>query len=411
MATAAVLSIGTEVTRGELINTNSAYLAEALTREGFEVTAIDTVADDAPRIEACLKRLGAEHDVIVSTGGLGPTTDDITTACVARTLGVGLSRDERTLNLIRELLARFGRTISESNAKQADFPEGAGILPNPNGTAPGFNSRIGRAQAFFMPGVPREMRPMFEDHVVPEIRPLVDERFHQVSLRTFGLPESEVNDRLAGVEQAFGVSIGYRVTFPTLEVKVLARAKTLDQARSASEAGAREVRTRLGEIVFGEGDVSLSQVLGQELLRRGHHLAAAESCTGGLLGQLLTARSGASGFFAGSAVVYENRAKTAILGVSEALLREHGAVSGEVASAMAEGARRVFGVDYALSITGIAGPEGGTATKPVGLVYIALATPEGTEHKRTEHFGDRDMIRMRAAYSALGWLWRHLRGS
>ncbi len=409
MASAAVLSIGTELTRGEVVNTNASFLAEVLTRDGFEVTCIETVDDDRARIEASLLRLASTHDVLVGTGGLGPTTDDITTECVARVLGVGLERDAASLAAIAARFARAGRVMASSNEKQADFPVGARVLENPNGTAPGFSVKLGRADSFFMPGVPREMKPMFENHVSPAIRPLVDEAFHQIRLRSFGLPESEVNDRLAGIEAEFGVLIGYRASFPVIEVKLLARAATAGAAREASEGAAAVVRARLGaQVVFGEGDVTFAEAVGAALVRAKLRLAVAESCTGGLVGQLLTARSGASEFFAGGAVVYENRAKVALLGVPEALLVEHGAVSEAVARAMAEGARSVFAADIALAITGIAGPGGGTAEKPVGLVHLAMAGQSGTEHRQRTFNGDREMIRLWAAYNALGMVWNAL---
>ncbi|HET9957924.1 MAG TPA: CinA family nicotinamide mononucleotide deamidase-related protein [Polyangiaceae bacterium] len=409
MATASVLSIGTEITRGELVNTNASYLAEGLTARGFEVTEICTVDDDAPRIEACLARLGGSCDVIVSTGGLGPTTDDITTECVARLLGVPLRRDPESFAILEQPLRDFGRSVSASNAKQTDFPVGASVLPNPNGSAPGFCVRIARALAFFMPGVPREMKPMFESSVLPAVAPLVDVASHQIHLQTFGLPESEANDRLAGVEAQFGVLIGYRVSMPVLEIKVLARDASASVAETRARTAADEVRRRLGDVVYAEGHATLPEVLGAELKSRGLRLACAESCTGGLVGELLTDRPSASEFFAGSAVVYENRQKTRLLGVDAALIEQHGAVSEPVARAMAEGALRVFEVDVALAITGIAGPGGGTETKPVGLVHYAVATPRGTTARSFVFVRDRYMVRRRAAFAALDLAHRVIR--
>jgi nicotinamide-nucleotide amidase len=405
------LCIGTELTRGEVVNTNGNVLAEALTRHGFEVTAIESVDDHTGRIVESLARLGRAHAALVVTGGLGPTTDDITTAAVAELLGVPLERDEHSLTLIRERLERLGRPMALSNAKQADFPRGAQILPNPNGTAPCFSVRIEGAVACFLPGVPREMSAMFDASVAPLLAPLVDEAFHQVRLRSYGLPESEVNDRLAGIEAEFRVLIGYRASFPTIEVKVLARDASGTVAEARARSAADEVRRRLGdEVVFGEGDITFAQALGRELTRTGQRLACAESCTGGLIGQLLTARGGASEFFAGGVVAYENRAKTALLGVPATLLDAHGAVSAEVAIAMAEGARARFDVAIALAVTGVAGPDGGSAEKPVGLVHYAVATPAGTEARHFVFAGDRELIRLRAAYAALGLAYRLVRG-
>jgi nicotinamide-nucleotide amidase len=410
MASAAVLCIGTEITRGEITNTNASFLAELLTRYGFEVTAIESVDDDGPRIEASLERLGRAHAVLVTTGGLGPTTDDITTACVARHLGVPLVRDEASLRAIEERFRKFGRTMNPSNAKQADFPRGATVLPNPNGTAPGFSVQLAKALAFFLPGVPREMSAMFEASVVPAILPLVDEAIYQVRLRTYGLPESQVNDRLAGIEAAHGVLIGYRASFPIIEVKVLARSTFAAEAEERARRAAREVRQRLGEeIVFGEGDVTFAEALGRELVARSLRIAGAESCTGGLAGQLLTARGGSSAFFAGSIVAYENRAKVTLLGVDEELIQKHGAVSPEVAAAMAEGALHRFAVDVAFGITGVAGPGGGTAEKPVGLVHYAVATRERTTRRALTSPGDREQVRLRGAYAALSLAYRVVR--
>lgn len=400
--TVAILCSGTELTRGELLNTNATWLAERLTDLNFEVGAIDVVDDDRGRIIAALERLGAEHEVIVSTGGLGPTTDDLTTECVAQVLGVPLVRDAESLRIIEERLAHLGRKLAPSNAKQADFPEGATILPNPNGTAPGFRVKLGKALAFFLPGVPREMRAMFDTSVAPQILPLVKERQFQVRLSTFGLPESEVNDRLAGIEARHAVTIGYRAKLPEIEVKVLARAEREEEARARVEAALLEVRERLGDdVIFAEGGVRLPEALGELLAERGLSLAAAESCTGGLVSELLTAHAGSSRFFLGGAVVYANSAKTALLGVPASLIEQHGAVSREVALAMAEGARARFSAELALSITGVAGPDGGTPAKPVGTVHYAVASANGISHRLKRFVGDREQVRIRAAFAAL----------
>jgi len=399
---AAILCIGTELTRGELQNSNATWLAEALTAIGFEVLAVDCVDDERSRIEAALTRLTLAHDVVVCTGGLGPTSDDITTECAARLAGVELERDEPSLELIRERLARFGRQMALSNAKQADFPRGSRILPNDNGTAPGFELKLNRALCYFMPGVPFEMKAIFEAQIAPAIMPLLRDRQYQILLRTFGLPESEVNDRLAGIEAELGVVIGYRATLPEIEVKVLARADNVSEAQLLAERGARAVRERLGpEVIFGEGKARFPEAVCQLLEAKGQTLALAESCTGGLVSELLTAHSGASTVFRGGAVAYANDAKIALLGVPAVLLARFGAVSAEVARAMAEGARLAFNADIALSLTGIAGPTGGSAEKPVGLVHYAVATASGVSDRRVVFTGNREQVRRRAAFAGL----------
>jgi nicotinamide-nucleotide amidase len=399
--TTAVLCIGTELTRGEINNTNATWLCEELTLIGHEVAETVVVPDDRAAIRAVLQRLGAAHGVIVSTGGLGPTTDDITSECAAAVLGVPLERHEQSLDAIRARFARFGRPMTASNAKQADFPRGAAILPNPNGTAPGFAVSIGKARAFFMPGVPGEMKPMFANFIAPELRALVTGGSHQVRLRTFGLPESTVNDRLAGIEAAHGVTIGYRAHFPEIEVKVLARSPTLAEAKRAAMAAAEEVKSRLGDVVYGEGSVDFAESVGTLFRERSQTLAIAESCTGGLVAQLVTEHPGASEFFKGAIVAYDDSVKTAVLGVPPALVASRGAVSTEVARAMAEGTRRALGVDVALAVTGLAGPGGATASKPVGDVHLAVATSEGTTDRQLSFPGSRNQVRLLAAYAGL----------
>jgi nicotinamide-nucleotide amidase len=401
--TCVVLSIGTELTRGELVNTNAPWLAAELTALGFDVVEHAVVGDDRGHIVAALQRLAPRARVLVATGGLGPTTDDLTTEAVAQALGISLERDAASLDQIRRRIERFGRTMSPSNAKQADFPDGADILPNPAGTAPGFGVRIGECVAYFMPGVPEEMKRMFEEQVTPRIRALAPNNLYQGRLRTFGLPESVVGEKLGGVEAAFpGTTIGYRAHFPEIEVKILARAASHAAARTLCERATAEVRTRLGSHVFGEAEDTFAGVVGRTLRARGWTLAIAESCTGGLVGHMLTREPGASDFLLLDAVTYANSAKSRILGVDEETIRWHGAVSPEVAAAMALGAKRVSGADVALSLTGVAGPSGGSEQKPVGTVYFALARPDGTtDVKHRLLVGDRSRIQTLAAYVGL----------
>ncbi|MGA7122945.1 MAG: competence/damage-inducible protein A [Polyangiaceae bacterium] len=401
--TCAVLSIGTELTRGELVNSNASWLAAELTAIGFEVVEHVAIDDDRARIGSTLGGLVQRVRVVVATGGLGPTTDDLTTEAVASALGVRLVRDDASLEHIRRRFERLGRTMTASNAKQADFPEGADILPNPVGTAPGFGVRFGDCVAYFLPGVPREMKKMFEEQVALRIRALAPNNQYQSHLRTFGLAESAVGDRLEGIEQAFpGTTIGYRAHFPEIEVKVLVRAGSHAAARDVCERATAEVRARLGTHIFGDAEDTFAGIVGRALRARGWTLAIAESCTGGLVGHMMTREPGASDFLLLDAVTYANSAKSRVLGVNEETIRWHGAVSPEVAAAMAEGAKRVSGAHLALSLTGIAGPSGGSEGKPVGTVYFGLARPDGTTEVKHRVFGgDRFQIQTMAAYSGL----------
>jgi nicotinamide-nucleotide amidase len=401
---AAVLSIGTELTRGELINSNAAWLGEQLTALGFEVLEQVTVDDDVERIVAAVKRLAARFRVVVSTGGLGPTTDDLTTEAVAQAMGVPLVRDLGSLERIRALFARFGRTMSPSNEKQADFPEGAEVLQNDQGTAPGFGVQIGECSLFVMPGVPREMKHIFSERIVPRIAQLAVARSHQVHLRTFGMAESQLGDALAGVEAQFpGLTIGYRASFPEIELKLLARGENVQAAEALAERAREEVVRRVGDYVFGDREATFAGAVGRTLRERGLTLAVAESCTGGLVSSMLTSVPGSSEYLLLDAVVYANAAKSAVLGVSEETLRAYGAVSEETVTAMARGVVRVSGADIGLAITGIAGPGGGTDEKPVGTVWIAVTSKLGAVY--VKHFrypwGDRERIRTVSAYTGL----------
>ncbi len=399
--TAAILSIGTELTRGEIVNTNSAWLSAELTAAGFNVAAMQTVADDMDGMVASIRLVASAHRLVVVTGGLGPTTDDLTTAAAARAAGVALVRDESALLAIRRRVEGRGRTLNAGHEKQADLPAGVAVLPNAIGTAPGFSIAIGDTLLFFLPGVPREMKRMFTEQVLPRIRPSAPNNTHQIRLRTYGLGESLVGQALADVEGTHaGVTLGYRVHFPEVDVKVNARASSRDVARDVALRAAADVRSRLGDVVYGEGDETFAEMVGRSVRGRGYLLALAESCTGGLISRMLT-RQPASDFFIGGAVTYANSAKTRLLGVQEDTLRYHGAVSAEVAAEMAEGVRRVCETHVGLAVTGIAGPTGGSQEKPVGLVYWSVAHPGGTIVRHKVFQGEREEVQTAAAYAVL----------
>lgn len=399
--TAAILSIGTELTRGEIVNTNAAWLSAELTAAGFNVNAVYTIADEMDRMIATIQSFAATHRLVIVTGGLGPTTDDLTAAAAAKAAHVSLTRDENAMMAIRRRVEARGRTVNAGHEKQADLPAGADILPNAIGTAPGFAIAIGDTPLFFLPGVPREMKRMFTEQVLPRIRPSAPNNTFQIRLRTYGLGESLVGQALAGVEGTHaGVTLGYRVHFPEVDIKVFARASNRDLARDLANRAAADVRARLGDVVYGEGDEAFAEMFGRAVRGRGYRLALAESCTGGLIAHILT-RYPASEYFVGGAVTYANSAKTRLLGVSEDTLRGHGAVSAEVAAEMAEGVRRVCECDVGLSVTGIAGPTGGSQEKPVGLVYWAVAHPGGTVVRHKVFQGEREEVQIAAAYAVL----------
>lgn len=406
MIAAAILCIGTELTRGEILNTNGPWLAARLTELGYEVLTIEVVDDHPDRISAALERLTARHRVLICSGGLGPTSDDLTIGVIAQLLGRKIVRHEPSYEAMLQRYRKSGGEITASRSRQVEIPEGADAFLNPVGAAPGVAVKIGECLSFFLPGVPSEMEALWEEAISLRLRAQAVRASYQVRLRTFGLPESTVGDRLAGLEEAYpGLTLGYRVDFPEVEVKVLVRREDERAAHEQALLITNEVRARLGDAVYGEGDDSFPRAVARAVQKRGWRLAMAESCTGGLLAYLMTSYP-VSEFFVASAVTYSNSAKTRLLGVNEDILRGHGAVSSEVAIAMAEGARRVCNVDVALATTGIAGPTGGSPEKPLGLVYLAIAHPAGTLVERHIFSGNRNQIQRIAAYTCLALLRR-----
>jgi nicotinamide-nucleotide amidase len=406
---ASVLCIGTELTRGEIHNTNASWLCEQLTSLGAHVLWTITVDDDPERIETALRELATKSDVILTTGGLGPTTDDLTAQSVANVLGVHLQTDAVSLERIKALVEKHGFVLTASNAKQADLPAGCTVLPNNYGSAPGFTAKLlPDCTAFFLPGVPREMKGIFADQIAPWLlaRP-GNQNAHQEVLRVFGMPESLVNDALAGVEDTYQVVVGYRAHFPEVLVKSLAFRSDAGAAKEASVNAATEIARRLGENVYARGETTLVSVTAAALVRHAWTLALAESCTGGLIASMVT-HEPASHYFRGSIVCYDNVVKERILGVSAQTLATHGAVSEATVLEMARGTRVALASDVGLAVSGIAGPTGGTETKPVGLVHFALSTPEGEYTFHKVFSGNREQIQKRAAFAGLDWVRRVL---
>ena len=415
---AEILTIGDELLRGEILDTNTAFLAERLLRLDVETCFHGTVRDERADIADAFRRAVARADVVLVSGGLGPTRDDLTIEVLAETFGRKLVLHEPSLAALRAFFARFGREMPAINEKQAWFPEGAEVLANPIGTAPGCLLEVPRpaggepALVFCMPGVPRELQRMMDEQVLPRIaaRRKVRSFARGALLRTFGIGESPLDERLRDVALPPGVELGFRTQFPDNHVRPVARAATPEEADARLEAAVAAIRERLGALVYGEGEETLEAVLVRLLTERGHTLALAESCTGGMIAELVTSVPGSSAVLRGGVVAYANEAKTALLGVPEALLDRHGAVSEPVARAMAEGARERFGADFALAVTGIAGPGGGTPDKPVGLVYVALADAAGSECRELQLAFDRERNRRLAAQVALDWLRRRVLG-
>ena len=410
---AEVLTIGDELLRGEIVDSNKSFLSEKLLGIEVETRFHASVNDDPADMRDAFLRAADRSQIVLVSGGLGPTRDDLTVEVLAATFGRGLVQHEPTLRRIEEFFARNQRAMSPSNAKQALVPEGCEVLPNPVGTAPGCMLDVGRAVFFCMPGVPRELYRMMEEQVVPRVAARLGGTrgvMRAALLRTFGLGESNLEDELTSVGREEGVILGFRTAFPDNFLRPVARAQTEEEADAKLARASAAIEAKLGPLVYARGEKTMETVVGELLAERSLTLATAESCTGGLIGARLTAVPGSSRYYRGGVVAYANEAKRDLLGVPEALLREHGAVSAQVARAMAEGARARLGADLALATTGISGPDGGTPEKPVGLVWIAFASKDGVEAEQMIFPFDRERHRVLTAQTALDWVRRALLG-
>lgn len=389
------LSIGDELTHGAVEDRHAGWFAARLDALGSPVLEHRTVGDDPVRITRAIRELAAESDLLLATGGLGPTADDLTRDALAEALGEGLVTDQAALETLEARYAARGRTLSEGNRRQALRPESARCLENPEGTAPGLESTLEGCRIVVLPGPPHEMHPMFEREVGSRMSPPAG--FEEtIDIHAYGLAESRAAERLG--------SILDRDRTPLVGLKVSWSVLTASIRGAGSEAVAAEIEAAWSPWAWGRGETSLEGVVGGLLTERGATLATAESCTGGLIGGRATAVAGSSGWYVGGAVTYANEAKSRQLGVPTELIAAHGAVSEPVALVMALEAARRFEADYAVATTGIAGPGGGTEEKPVGTVWIGLCDTTGDQPMMTAHRfhfpGDRDWVRDRTVKSA-----------
>jgi nicotinamide-nucleotide amidase len=417
-----IITIGDELLRGEVVDTNSSWLAARLLALGLRLERVTSVGDDFEPLVERLREAAARSEVVLTTGGLGPTDDDRTTAAVARAVGVELEPDGAVLEGLRQRWARAGWTFTKNNEKQAFFPKGATILENDHGTAPGFLARTASGSRIAsMPGIPAEMKPMWEEKLAPILaRELAPLPALVRSLNLFGLGESQMDALLVGLldgargsEGACEVTLHTKTTFP--ENRAILVVRPADRTDAAREGAARllaaleaEARVRLGRSVFGADDETFSGAVVRALRTRRARLAIAESCSGGLAADLLTQTPGSSDVFELGLVCYANRMKEAVLNVPAEVLERHGAVSRECAEAMARNVRALADADLGVSVTGIAGPGGGSDEKPVGTVHFALATASGVRHLARSFPFERQRVKLASAYTALALALRHL---
>jgi len=402
---AEIVSTGTELLLGETLNTSAHYVTGKLSSMGIEVDYHTTVGDNPERLEQVLRQAIGRSDLLITTGGLGPTVDDLTKELVAKVLDIEMVLDPASLEHIKQFFGRRKAPMPLNNEKQAYFPKDSKILPNPIGTAPGAIIEKNGKIVIILPGPPFEMTPMFDNYVWSELQQTIEpdvERMNERVLKVFGMGESAIEEVLADLMGLPNLSMALLAKRAEMHIRLVSRSpKDLRAAEEALNRAEEEIRRRLGNKVFGRDQETMIGIVGQLLKNEHLTIATAESCTGGLLGAALTQEPGSSGFYLGGVVSYSNSLKQGLLGVSEENLLKYGAVSEQVAREMAEGIRLKAGSDLAISTTGIAGPDGGSDQKPVGLVYVGLATPEGVQVEKIQLYGERESVRQLTVQAAL----------
>lgn len=412
---AAILSTGDEITTGKVVDTNANYLADKLVEAGIDVVTVLTVGDVAERIVWAWQQAIQHADVIISTGGIGPTADDLTTELVAKVAGVDLFFSEEIAEKIRRVFASLNRPMPENNLKQARFPVGSVIIPNHLGTAPGYRLDLdtphGRKHLIILPGVPREMKPMMEETVLPWLREMRSsgDVFLTRTFQTFGISESGLDELVAGTVREDEGRLAFRASFPQISMRVTVRGKA-NEVEARLEELSNRIRARIGTYVYGEGDATMEEVVGNLLKEQGKTLSFAEAVSGGLVTHRLTNVPGSSAYFRGTVIAYADSVKVNLLGVKPDTLRQYGAVSEETVREMATGVRERMGTDIGVAITGIAGPSGGAPDKPVGTACLALAADGLIVSRRYQLWGNREWIKTLVSQLGLDWVRRALLG-
>ncbi|MEM9167147.1 MAG: competence/damage-inducible protein A [Planctomycetota bacterium] len=407
---AIIVAIGDELILGQALDTNSRRLAAWLVDRGIMPRRHLTLDDDEIAIELAIREAARETDLVILTGGLGPTADDLTRHALARTLDEKLITDDAALEHVRGWFARTGRAMPEANAVQAKRPPSAAMIPNPHGTAPGLHATLSDADIFCLPGPPREMRPMFEDHVLPKLRPagVVRTRI----LRTVGLGESTVAGMLGDLmDRGRNPLVGTTASSGVVSCRLRYEGDDADLAEQLLDETEASVRDTLGPLVFGSGDDTLPGAIVRALTQHSATVTTVESCTGGMIVSALTDVRGSSAVLERCFVTYSNEAKADLVGVDPGVFQRDGAVSRACVVQMAEGGLARAGAQYAVAVSGIAGPDGGTDAKPVGTVWIAVASNNGPTDARRFHFnGDREAVRAWSVTLSLAMLWFAIAG-
>lgn len=407
---AEILAVGTELLLGDIVNTNAQYIAKRLASMGIGVYYQSVVGDNESRLYKAFELALGRSDIVITTGGLGPTKDDLTKETAAAIAGKNMVLDQKSLEWIKSYFDKIGREMSQNNKKQAYFPEGAFIFHNEYGTAPGCAIDMGEKKIILLPGPPREMKPMFENRVIPYLSQFQDGVLVSKVLRICGVGESHMEDLLKDLfsSQSNPTIAPYAKT-GEVTVRITGKAATREKANNLIQPVEKKIRNILGDHIYGVGEnTSLESVVAEMLIKYNKTVAVAESCTGGLLAARLINYPGISSVLKEGAVTYSNEAKVSRLGVNRDTLKKYGAVSKEIAEEMAKGICESSGTNIGVSTTGIAGPEGGTDEKPVGLVYAGLCIDGKVYSKKFNFRGDRQNIRERTVISVLDWVRREL---
>ena len=410
MLTAEIIAVGSELLTPEKTDTNSLWLTEKLMGIGVEVKLKTIVGDDEARLEETIRDALKRSDIVITTGGLGPTEDDVTRPISAKAAGRQLVYHDNLESDLRERFRRWGREMPEINKRQAFVIEGATVLPNPNGSAVGMLLNDNGKFLIVLPGPPREMKPMFENHVLGTLRSVAGNvSVVRRILRVSGMGESAVDELIAPIYKEYkSVQTSILFNRTEIEIHLYAASKTEAEGSAVLDELSAKLAETLGPALFAMNGETMEEVVGDLLKSRNETVSVAESCTGGLIGMRLTGIAGSSAYFQQGVITYSNEAKQQALGVPAATLEKFGAVSSETAKAMAEGMRKVAGTDYAISVTGIAGPDGGSEQKPVGTVYIGYADSQKTKSLHFVLPGDRYLIRWRSSQAALDYLRRQI---
>ena len=406
---AVILSTGDELTTGRVVDSNSAVIADRLFAIGVEVVAVLKVGDDREMLSWALSRGRQLANLVIGTGGLGPTADDLTSETVAVFLGCTLKQDPHVAQALEQRFASRGITWSRNSLKQALFPEGASIVPNPVGTAPGFRITMGPdCTLIWLSGVPDEMIAMMDESVLPWIEQQRIDRapISACTFKIYGLSEGRLDDLMQTVDLRDDAKLSFRAHYPDLSLRLTVREKDKDSTRL--ENLRTQIREILADHIYAEDDASLEQIVGRLLVERNMTLALAESCTGGYISHRITRVAGSSAYYYGGAVTYSNEAKMYFLAVPAETLERYGAVSRETALAMSQGIRERTGADIALSVTGVAGPSGGSPEKPIGTVWVSIMDGTGHDARLFRFSGDRERIIAGTSQAALNWLRIHL---